>query len=72
MTQKTIEQVLGTTPTACWHCRASVGTAQGLCDGQPCIKVFVAEGIREGHQEIPPTLEGYAVEVVETEDFEAF
>ncbi len=48
-----------------------VGTAQGLCDGQPCIKVFAVEKTPELEQEIPHTLEGYPVVIEETGRFRA-
>ena len=43
-----------------------VGTAEGLCDGKPCIKVFVVKKTPELLKQIPDVLEGYAVEVQET------
>jgi hypothetical protein len=72
MTKRTIEQVLSDHTDHLLSLPGVVGTAQGRCDGQPCIRVFVAKGRAEGRQEIPPSLEGYAVEVVETEDLQAF
>jgi len=48
-----------------------VGTGIGLCDGRPCIKVFVAgpAGSLEGR--IPSAVEGYAVELERTDRFQA-
>ena len=43
-----------------------VGTAQGLCDGAPCIKVMVVKKTPELMKQIPASLEGYRVEVQET------
>jgi hypothetical protein len=43
-----------------------VGTAQGLCDGQPCIKVLVIQKTPEIEEKIPETLEGYPVEIEPT------
>ncbi len=48
-----------------------VGTAEGLCDDQPCIKVFVIKNTPELEQKIPPVLEGYTVNVEETGEFRA-
>ena len=72
MTPKTIEQVLSDHTDSLLSLPGVMGTAQGLRDGQPCIKVFVAEGAAEGREKIPSTIEGYAVEIVTTEEFEAF
>ncbi len=48
-----------------------VGTAEGLCDDQPCIKVFVIKNTPELEQKIPPVLEGFTVNVEETGEFRA-
>ena len=42
-----------------------VGIAQGLCDGEPCIKVLVVTRTPELLAQIPSVLEGYTVEVEE-------
>lgn len=43
-----------------------VGTAQGLCDGKPCIKVFVIKKTPDLEQKIPKILDGYPVIIEET------
>jgi hypothetical protein len=43
-----------------------VGTAQSLCDGQPCIKVFVVQATPELAQKIYRILTGYPVVIQET------
>lgn len=48
-----------------------VGIAQGRRDDKPCIKVYVSEKSAESIQEIPQTLEGYAVVIEETGEFRA-
>ncbi len=48
-----------------------VGTGEGLCNGNPCIKVFVIEFTQELEQKILNILEGYPVEVEETGEFKA-
>jgi hypothetical protein len=48
-----------------------VGTAVGLCDDEPCIKVYVAredEGLRA---RIPETYRGFRVDVEVSGEFEA-
>lgn len=42
------------------------GIGEGLCDEQPCIRVFVVRRTPEIEEEIPDRLEGYVVDVVET------
>ena len=46
-----------------------VGTAQGLCDGEPCIRVFVIKKSDQLMGQIPPQIEGYPVDVQETGEF---
>lgn len=48
-----------------------VGTAQGLCAGKPCIKVFVSKRTPTLDSKIPGELEGYPVEVDETGEIKA-
>ena len=38
-----------------------VGTAIGLCDGERCIKVFLADSSTDTKDRIPSSLEGYRV-----------
>jgi len=40
-----------------------VGTAIALCDGERCIKVFLADSSAATTDRIPPRLEGYRVVV---------
>jgi len=40
-----------------------VGTAVGLCDGERCIKVLLADANPETKRKIPARLEGYRVVV---------
>ena len=46
-----------------------VGTAHGLCNGEPCIKVFVIKKSDELMGQIPPMIKGYPVDVQETGEF---
>ena len=48
-----------------------VGTAQGLCSGKPCIKVYVAKKTSVLVKQIPATLEGYTVEIQVTGEIKA-
>lgn len=38
-----------------------VGTALGLCDGEPCIRVFLANASDAVRKAIPLRLDGYRV-----------
>jgi len=71
MPPKTIEEVLKEHTEELMSIPGVVGTAEGLCDGNPCIKVFVIEFTPELEQKILNILEGYPVEVEETGEFEA-
>ena len=46
-----------------------VGTAQGFCGGEPCIRVFVVESSTQLLSRIPTDIEGYPVEVQGTGAF---
>jgi hypothetical protein len=48
-----------------------VGTGIGRCDGEPCIKVFVAQRTSEIDRRIPDHVEGYPVSVEVTGPFRA-
>ena len=43
-----------------------VGAGQGLCEGKPCIKVFVIKKTPDLEEKIPKTLDGYPVVIEET------
>ncbi len=49
-----------------------VGIGQGLCDGEPCIKVFLIRKTQELGEKIPRELEGYKVKIEETDKFRAY
>ncbi len=66
MQEKSIKAVLKEHTNSLMALPGVVGTAQGLCDGAPCIKVFVVKKTPELLKQIPSVLEGYTVEVEET------
>jgi hypothetical protein len=43
-----------------------VGIAQGLCEGQPCIRVMVVQKTAELASRIPSEFHGYPVTIQET------
>jgi hypothetical protein len=49
-----------------------VGTAEGLCNGTPCIKVFVSRKTAAVMKAIPASVEGYPVAVEETGELRPF
>lgn len=58
---KTIEEVLATHSDSLLALPGVVGTAIGLCDGAPCIRVFLGDSSDAVRRRIPSRLEGYAV-----------
>ncbi len=68
---KPIEEVLKTHTGRLISIPGVVGTAQGLCDGKPCIKVFVAKKTPQLEQKIPHALAGFPVVIQETGEIRA-
>ena len=68
---KTIEEVLQTHTGTLISIPGVVGTAQGLCNGKPCILVFVAKKSPDLEQKIPHSIAGYPVVIQETGEFRA-
>ena len=66
MPEKPIETVLKAHTDRLMVVPGVVGTAQGECEGKPCIKILVVEKKPSLLQKLPPNLEGYPVEIVET------
>lgn len=71
MAAKTIEEVLKKHTEELMSIPGVVGTAQGLCDGNPCIKVYVIKKTPELDKEIPDILEGYPIMIEETGEIRA-
>jgi hypothetical protein len=69
MPNKSLEEVLKEHTVGLMAISGVVGTAQGLCDGKPCIRVFIVERSEEILSQIPTEIEGYPVEVQETGEF---
>lgn len=72
MPSRTIEDVLKEHANDLMAISGVVGTGQGLCDGKPCIKVFLIQKTRELGEKIPKELEGYKVEIEETGTVRAY
>ncbi len=63
MAARTIDQVLAAHTDALMALPGVVGTAIGLCDGERCIKVFLADSNQDTQRRIQSRLEGYRVVV---------
>lgn len=61
-----IEKVLKQNTNLLMSIPGVIGTGQGLCDGKPCIKVFVIKKTAELDRKIPGEIEGYKVKIEET------
>ena len=71
MPQRTIEEALKDLTDRVMLIPGVVGTAEGLCEGRPCLKVFLAKKTPELLRQIPAVLEGYLVTAEETGAFRA-
>lgn len=72
MSQKTIEQVQEE-HTDEWMTISGVeGTAIGLHEGKPCIKIFTSVKTDEVRAKIPSAVENYPVIIEQTGQFRAF
>ncbi len=71
VTVKTIEEILKDHTEELMSLPGVVGTAQGLCNDKPCIKVYVIEKTSELDQKIPDTLEGYKIMIEESGEIRA-
>lgn len=69
--KKTIETVLDQHTDRLMSLPGVVGTAIGECEGKPCIQVLVLEKTPHLSRSIPPSLEGFAVVIVETGEIRA-
>ncbi len=71
MSDKTFEQVLQEQTDRLMALPGVVGTAMGLCAGEPCIRVLVVEKTGDLLKQIPTEIEGYPVVVDETGEIKA-
>lgn len=64
--KKPISAVLKERTSSLMTLSGVVGTAEGRCDGKPCIKVYVKEKTPDIVNQIPTEIEGYPVTIEET------
>ena len=71
MPEKTIQAVLKEHTDSLMSLPGVVGTAQGKCEGKPCIKVYVVKKTPYLVKQIPSSLQGYTVELQKTGEIKA-
>ena len=71
MPERTIEQVQEEHTDAWMAIPGVEGTAIGLFEGKPCIKIFTSSKPQELRAKIPSTIENYPVIIEETGEFRA-
>ncbi|TDJ08043.1 MAG: hypothetical protein E2O67_01590 [Deltaproteobacteria bacterium] len=72
MDKKSIKTVLEENTDFLMSIQGVVGIAQGLCEDKDCIKVFVTKKTDKIHEQIPKSLDGYMIEIVETDVIKAY
>ena len=63
VSSRSIEDVLAMHTDSLMSLPGVVGTAIGLCDGAPCIRVLVSDSTAASRRKIPNRLDGYLVRV---------
>jgi hypothetical protein len=66
VTDKTIQQVLSEKTGEWMDIEGVIGTAIGLRDDRPCIKIFTSHDPAQVRARIPSAVEGYAVVIEQT------
>ena len=61
MAARSIDEVLAAHTDSLMALPGVVGTAVGLCDGERCIKVLLADSTAATRRRIPSHLDGYRV-----------
>jgi hypothetical protein len=70
--RRPLEEVLRAHTAALLAVPGVLGTAQGLCEGSPCVKVLVARTTPDLLRAIPASLDGYPVAIEETGELRPF
>lgn len=71
MAAKTVADVLNEHADQWLSIDGVVGTAEGLAEGRPCIKVYVVKKTPDLERRIPRLVDGYPVVMEETGEFRA-
>jgi len=72
MEEKSVKTVIEENTDFLMSIQGVVGIAQGLCEDKDCIKVFVTKKTDKIHEQIPKSLDGYLVDIVETDVIKAY
>ena len=72
MNNKSIKTVLEENTDFLMSIKGVVGVAQGICEGKDCIKVYVTKKTDEMLEVLPKSLQGYMIEIVETDVIKAY
>lgn len=65
-TVHTIEDILTTHTDSLMALDGVTGVGQALCDGSPCLRIYVQTRTPELATQLPDAIDGYPVEIVET------
>ena len=71
MKRKPLKEVLKEYTNVLMSIEGVTGTAQSICNGKPCIKVYVLEKTPKLEKKIPVTLEGYPIVIEKTGEIRA-
>lgn len=66
VTTRSIDTVLAAHTDSLMAYEGVTGVGQALCEGHPCIRVYVLARTPELEDRLPDVVEGYSVEIVET------
>jgi hypothetical protein len=69
--EMTISEILRERTGALMAVQGVVGVGQGLCDGRPCVKVYVVKKTPEVEQEIRSILDPYLFSIKESGRFQS-
>jgi hypothetical protein len=71
MKRKPLKEVLKEYTDVLMSIEGVTGTAQSICNGKPCIKVYTLEKTPKLENKIPVTLEGYPIVIEKTGEIRA-
>jgi hypothetical protein len=71
MPARTVEEVLQENADAWMAMPGVAGTAIGMVEGKPCIRIFTTSKPEDVRDKIPAEVEGYPVIIEETGEFRA-
>ena len=63
MSSPSLEEVLDAHKDSLMAVRGVVGVGQALCDDTPCIRIYASRQTPEIDEQVPDSIQGYAVDV---------